>query len=445
MKNCQIFSHHNPSQLVRRGKTWMTALLLPALMVSCTKESDGKLEGTASEAAFTYTVSPVQDTLPFSLTVRFNNTSTDAFAYQWDFGDGSALSTQTSPVHTYARGDRYTVRLTSVGRNGNTTVGQQVVVSDACSVDAFAKLTGCSSREWTWSLDGDAIAIFSPDGSQLYFSGSPAACQADDTYRFFNTGRMEYNANGSTFVANEGPAPYSCQAPANNATSFRMVARANQTPQLLLPNNVVGGRLPFVGTTDPVAGNKYDIVTVNDDQLILRGVLGDGALLVMKFRPVRALSLNEVRQLLTGGSSKTWLLDGAPDARAITVGTEDAPTQFFAGGTLADCQLDDEYTFTSTDQITYNANGSTFVAGPFQCLEDRSYNNIAYTFSAVVTGNAGIAQVQLPVNPALFVGITDRAPENTYRILEISQTRMVLRAGNGLNGGVVHTMKLVAK
>lgn len=47
------------------------------------------------------------------LTVTFNNTSTSATNYIWDFGDGST-STAINPVHTYASAGTYTVKLTAV-------------------------------------------------------------------------------------------------------------------------------------------------------------------------------------------------------------------------------------------------------------------------------------------------------------------------------------------
>jgi len=46
------------------------------------------------------------------LIISFNNTSQNASDYLWDFGDGNT-STQTSPVHTYARPGNYTVTLTA--------------------------------------------------------------------------------------------------------------------------------------------------------------------------------------------------------------------------------------------------------------------------------------------------------------------------------------------
>jgi Zn-dependent metalloprotease len=49
------------------------------------------------------------------LTVNFTNQSFNGSTYQWDFGDGSPVSTQTSPVHAYTNAGVYTVRLITQG------------------------------------------------------------------------------------------------------------------------------------------------------------------------------------------------------------------------------------------------------------------------------------------------------------------------------------------
>src|SRR5690606_11586504 len=46
---------------------------------------------------------------PFDVT--FENTSTMAVNYVWDFGDGSSTSSQFSPTHTYTDAGTYTVTL----------------------------------------------------------------------------------------------------------------------------------------------------------------------------------------------------------------------------------------------------------------------------------------------------------------------------------------------
>lgn len=48
-------------------------------------------------------------------TISFTNLSTNGVTYQWNFGDGSAISTATNPVHTYTAVGSYSVKLKSFG------------------------------------------------------------------------------------------------------------------------------------------------------------------------------------------------------------------------------------------------------------------------------------------------------------------------------------------
>jgi PKD repeat protein len=410
-------------------------IALSSLLVQCKKDSLG-LNGSASVANFTYQIIPLQDTLPFAYKVTFTNVSEEALQYQWDFGDNTAFSSQKNPVHQYAVGGEYTVKLTSVGTNGNNTVAKRIYVIDACQNDFFNKLTGCNNNVWTWSTDADAIKVLSPDGTQVFFSGPAANCQKDDLYKFYADGKFEYDANGQTFDAQAG---FSCQAPKANGQKYKVVGIAGQLPQIILDNVVAGGTNPFIGTTDVVDNNNYEIASYSEEKMTLRGRLAGtgGQRLEVKLKKVVSLTLADIKALLNGGSSKGWKLDATPGANAITVGTEADPTQYFAGGPLdAGCQTDDVYTFTTADKVSYNANGSTFNGGNitpnYNCGSDRSYTDIAYTFGATTGGVAGLATLQLPsAPPNIFIGTTDVPAENVYRIIEISANKMLLRAGNG--------------
>ncbi|HTE23905.1 hypothetical protein [Flavitalea sp.] len=146
-------------------------------------------------------------------------------------------------------------------------------------------------------------------------------------------------------------------------------------------------------------------------------------------------------------TAKKWKLDATDGANAIIVGTEGNPGQYSPGGPLADCQKDDVYTFTTDFKLSYAANGSTFNAGNlspnYTCSGDRSYNNITYTFQPGVSGGAGIATITTPgLPPANFIGVTDIS-SNTYRIISISATAMVLRSGTSTQ--TVHQFKFVAQ
>ncbi len=152
---------------------------------------------------------------------------------------------------------------------------------------------------------------------------------------------------------------------------------------------------------------------------------------------------NPTFKLLT---AKSWKLNSGV-ADPVVVGTEGNPSQYFAGGALADCQIDDIYTFNSDMTLTYKANGATFnggnVAPNYSCGTDRSYID-KYVFSpGVAGGSAGIASITLTgIIPSRFIGVTD-VSSNNYRIISISSTAMVLRSGTASE--TVHQFKFVAQ
>ena len=421
-------------------------LVLMLSLTRCKKSDNLELSGTASTAGFTFLQAPASDTLPYPYRVSFTNASKEEFLYQWNFGDGTALSSQKNPVHQFKVGGSYNVTLTTVGTNGNNSINKIVGVIDACAIPFFQTLTNCNDQEWTWSTDGDAIKVLSPDASQVYFAGSAGGCQADDVFKFSADGTFKYEANGQTFDVQSG---YSCQPPKPNAPKFKVVAKAGQLPKIFLDSLASGTGKPFIGTTDIVDSNLYKVQSFTPDKMTLRGTLAGsgGVLLEMKFKKLVVLTLADIKNLLTGTTSKTWKLDNSPGANAIIVGTEGNPSQYFAGGPLdAVCQADDQYTFFATDKITYNANGATFnggnIAPNYNCGSDRSYTNVNFTFNATTGGVAGLATLQLPLLPPVqFIGTTD-VPDNIYRIIEITPTKMVLRAGNG--SGTVFQFKFVS-
>jgi PKD repeat protein len=154
---------------------------------------------------------------------------------------------------------------------------------------------------------------------------------------------------------------------------------------------------------------------------------------------------NPTFKLLT---AKSWKLNPAAGANSIVVGTEGNPSQYFGGGALADCQVDDVYAFSTDFKLTYRANGATFnggnIAPNFACGTDRSYNNVSYTFApGVAAGAAGIATISLPGTvPNQFIGVTDIS-SNNFRIISISATAMVLRSGTPSE--TVHQFKFIAQ
>ena len=429
-------------------KIFLSTLVASSILLFATcKKTDNSLTGSESKAEFTYMQLPANDTLPYPCRVAFTNVSNEAFIFQWNFGDNTPVESARNPIHAFAKGGNYFVTLTSVGTNGNNSITKSISVTDACSNPFFQALTNCAFGEWTWSGDADAIKVLSPDGLQVFFAGSPAPCQADDVYKFESNGLFGYDAKGQTFDVQSG---YSCQAPKPNAPKYKVIAIPNQLPKIILDPIPGSTARPFIGTTDVVDNNSYAVVAYTATTMTLRSVLTGtgGQLLEVKLKKVQVLTINDIKNILTGGSSKKWKLDPANGANPIVVGTESNPSQYFGGGPLDfNCQSDDGYTFTSTNNVVYQANGSTFnggnIAPNYNCGADRSYT-VAYTFGPTTGGVAGLATITLPqAPPAVFIGTTDVPSENVYRIIEITPTRLLLRAGNGSGSNTVFQFKFI--
>ncbi len=123
--------------------------------------------------------------------VKFTNLSTCAVAWEWDFGDGSPISTEKDPVHIY-RTDvdpKYTVTLTAYNPNG---VSNQMVKVDyitcyppivpAFDTDVnigvgelmvnFTNLTSGGATDYIWEFgDGGRVSDL-VDPGRLFIKGS---------------------------------------------------------------------------------------------------------------------------------------------------------------------------------------------------------------------------------------------------------------------------------
>ena len=109
------------------------------------------------------------------ITVNFTHQSTGAGCFRhWDFGDGSAPSTQQDPQHTYTQAGRYDVTLTVNGACGSAQLKKEdcvVAYGIAFSADSthvlrnsnvsFTDLSVCPTGQeytsWSWNF-GDGTA-----------------------------------------------------------------------------------------------------------------------------------------------------------------------------------------------------------------------------------------------------------------------------------------------
>jgi PKD repeat protein len=103
--------------------------------------------GSAPAPTASFTAVPTVGRAPF--TVQFLDTSTPAApavgaptSWAWDFGDGSAISTQQHPAHQYTKAGSYTAKLTATNAVGFTSATQKISVSAATALPGGYMLDG---------------------------------------------------------------------------------------------------------------------------------------------------------------------------------------------------------------------------------------------------------------------------------------------------------------
>jgi subtilisin family serine protease len=119
------FTQSSSSELIAR--LLGSVDVLPSLAGKCA--TGGRLNLAAAlgpNPAAVFSVSDSSGDVPFS--VSFTNRSIgDVKSLAWDFGDGTATSTNENPVHVFARPGSFVVTLTVAGQNGSTNSFQQTV------------------------------------------------------------------------------------------------------------------------------------------------------------------------------------------------------------------------------------------------------------------------------------------------------------------------------
>jgi PKD repeat protein len=131
------------------------------LIASCSKDSP------APTASITATVT--------GNVVVFAVTATDAEKFEWDFGDGSVVSTIKNPTHTYTDyGQDYTVNLKVTGPGGSKTVTEVVTIP---AMTKMQMLTGgdtnAAGKKWRISATAGVTLAF-PDAGLTVDNTYPA-------------------------------------------------------------------------------------------------------------------------------------------------------------------------------------------------------------------------------------------------------------------------------
>jgi PKD repeat protein len=119
----------------------------------------------------------------------FNNTSTGSgLSFQWNFGDGSPLSTATNPSHTYDSIGTFTVVLTATNSAGSDTASAPVTINSVPPSTGLLYLSLANSGSYAVgaaaNVRDEDIVSFDGTNFALVFDGSDVGVGAVDVDAF---------------------------------------------------------------------------------------------------------------------------------------------------------------------------------------------------------------------------------------------------------------------
>jgi PKD repeat protein len=134
-------------------------------VVGCTSSENEDSPTTTTPPTANFSFTSTNLTAPASIV--FENKSTNATNYVWDFGDNSANSLDKNPSHTYTSAGTYTVELIVTGEGG-TAIKTQTIQINAPIKPTSAKITNITVTEISW-IDENSKAWDSSDGPDIQF------------------------------------------------------------------------------------------------------------------------------------------------------------------------------------------------------------------------------------------------------------------------------------
>jgi PKD repeat protein len=182
-------------RLIKTGSLFLSLFML----FSCEEEPP------APEVSFTATVN--------SNVVSFDSKALNTETYEWNFGDGSSLSNEEDPVHTYAGfNQNYTVSLKVKGRGGEKEATHEVTIPPMTVLQTLSGTDPVSGSK-KWRLKATAPIIFTrPDTSFTIIKTYPAAFLTAlgfthaylDEYIFGSNGSFNIELKGSGVIGSLG-------------------------------------------------------------------------------------------------------------------------------------------------------------------------------------------------------------------------------------------------
>ncbi len=89
--------------------------------------------------------------------VQFVNTSIGATSYSWEFGDAeNSTSEEENPTFTYSVDGKFTVKLTAISTEGESSVSQEVTIAPSEDISEIYFINGADELIQKLALDGSA-------------------------------------------------------------------------------------------------------------------------------------------------------------------------------------------------------------------------------------------------------------------------------------------------
>lgn len=175
--NGQTSSNSNPSALFNSSGRY--AISLTVTSVNGCKDSISKSLDVYSKPQASFTTNDVCE----GATAQFDNKTTGAVNYNWNFGDASTASALLEPSHTYATTGSYNVTLIATGSRGciDTVIvpidvfanpSADFNVSEACfGVASSFSNNSSGAKSYLWTF-GDGASSSNENPSRLYTSAA---------------------------------------------------------------------------------------------------------------------------------------------------------------------------------------------------------------------------------------------------------------------------------
>lgn len=351
-----------------------------------------------------------------------NSTSTGTVStWNWDFGDGSPLSTAQNPTHTYSTAGTFNTTLTITSTVPcTTTVSHSVVVNPLPTADAGLPQTICNGQNASLTATGGGSYQWNTGTATAFISVAPAA-NTTYTVTVTNLGctasdNVAVNVNPLP-IADAGPAQTICPSVTASLTASGVGTyqwNTGQPTAILLVS-------PAITTTYTVTVTNLGCTASDDITVTVNAALTADA-----GAPQTVCNGQSVTLIATGGTTYQWA--GGPATNTYTVSPATTTTYTvtaYSGG----CSGTDDIVVSVNPTPPINAGndtticngsvaylnasgGSTYVWSPAGTLSATNINNpvafpvasTTYTVTATTAvGCTAVDNVIVSIAPALTI------------------------------------------